>query len=304
MLPARPRVGLLVPRFTVFDGALGPERVDRLRRRREQLARMIEPYADVVRSDSPLAYYRLDDGAGAETMADDTHLHDGTYKNDQESGPVGISGDGNRARSFFGAGGYGYVNGIAAPPDSSSMEAWVNPSDARNEAIMGHGDGGELDIVGGHFSYRHMDKTVIAEIGGECTGPAPGIWSHVVGTWDGVEQKIYVNGDLCGAIESTRRPSSISTFYVGYGELAPWFAGSLDEVGYYSTALSAERVYEHFIADPPADLSAGAGGGGTSLGAPPASNGSGVAGAAAHRGWRPLHHKKHKRHRKRHKRRM
>ena len=270
----------------------------------------VEPYADVVRSDSPLAYYRLDDGAGAETMADDTHLHDGTYKNDQESGPVGISGDGNRARSFFGAGGYGYVNGIAAPPDSSSMEAWVNPSDARNEAIMGHGDGGELDIVGGHFSYRHMDKTVIAQIGpseGECPAPTPGSWTHVVGTWDGVEQKIYVNGDLCGAIESTRRPSSISTFYVGYGELAPWLAGSLDEVSYYSTALSAERVYEHFIADPPADLSAGSngsGGGGASLGAPPASNGSGVTGAAAHHGWKPLHHKKHKRHRKRHKRRM
>jgi hypothetical protein len=45
MQPARPRVGLLVPRFTVFDGA---ERVDRLRRRRELLARALEPYADVV----------------------------------------------------------------------------------------------------------------------------------------------------------------------------------------------------------------------------------------------------------------
>jgi L-fucose isomerase-like protein len=50
MLPARPRVGLLVPRFTVFDGALGPERVDRLRGRRELLARALEPYADVVAS--------------------------------------------------------------------------------------------------------------------------------------------------------------------------------------------------------------------------------------------------------------
>jgi hypothetical protein len=52
MPPARPRVGLLVPRFTVFDGALGAERVDRLRRRRELLARTLEPYADVVASAS------------------------------------------------------------------------------------------------------------------------------------------------------------------------------------------------------------------------------------------------------------
>jgi L-fucose isomerase-like protein len=46
--PARPRVGLLVPRFTVFDGALGSERVERLRARRGLLAAALEPFADVV----------------------------------------------------------------------------------------------------------------------------------------------------------------------------------------------------------------------------------------------------------------
>jgi hypothetical protein len=50
MQPTRPRVGLLVPRSTVFDRALGPVRVDRLRRRRALLARALEPYADVVAS--------------------------------------------------------------------------------------------------------------------------------------------------------------------------------------------------------------------------------------------------------------
>ena len=48
MTATRPRVGLLVPRFTVFDGALGETRVARLRARRELLARTIEPFADVV----------------------------------------------------------------------------------------------------------------------------------------------------------------------------------------------------------------------------------------------------------------
>jgi L-fucose isomerase-like protein len=49
-MPPRPRVGLLVPRFTVFDGALGPARVERLRARRDLLARELEPFADVVAS--------------------------------------------------------------------------------------------------------------------------------------------------------------------------------------------------------------------------------------------------------------
>jgi L-fucose isomerase-like protein len=46
----RPRVGLLVPRFTVFDSLLGDERVARLRARRDLLARALEPFADVVAS--------------------------------------------------------------------------------------------------------------------------------------------------------------------------------------------------------------------------------------------------------------
>jgi L-fucose isomerase-like protein len=46
--PTRARVGLLVPRFTVFDGALGAERVGRLRARHGELARTIEAFADVV----------------------------------------------------------------------------------------------------------------------------------------------------------------------------------------------------------------------------------------------------------------
>jgi L-fucose isomerase-like protein len=46
--PTHARVGLLVPRFTVFDGALGPERVERLRARHALLAATIEAFADVV----------------------------------------------------------------------------------------------------------------------------------------------------------------------------------------------------------------------------------------------------------------
>jgi hypothetical protein len=46
--PDRPRVGLLVPRFTVFDGALGPERVEALRARGAALAAVLQPVADVV----------------------------------------------------------------------------------------------------------------------------------------------------------------------------------------------------------------------------------------------------------------
>ena len=82
-------------------------------------------------------------------------------------------------------------------------------------------------------------------------GLTPGVFTQVVGVWDGTSIHIYVNGELQASAEATRRPSSSSTFYVGFGEIAPWFKGSLDEVAYYGKALTPGRILEHFLADPP-----------------------------------------------------
>lgn len=207
----------------------------------------VKSFKDLFNTDAPVAYYRLGDASG--TMADSSgNGRHGEYKNAQESGPVGISGDGDHARKFFGSSGYGFVNGIAAPRFQSTLEAWVNPADARNEAIVGHGDAGEIYVKDGHFVYRRMDTSVTSS-----TPVQVGAWQQVVGTWDGVDIRIYVNGVEAGKAESTKRPSSVSTFYVGFGELAPWFNGSIDEVAYYPVALNTNRVYQHWLADPPPD---------------------------------------------------
>jgi len=208
----------------------------------------VRPFAEIFNADSPIAYYRLGDASGAPMKDSGLQGRNGIYKNDQESGPVGISGDGDRARRFFGAGGYGYVNDIAAPRFQSTLEAWVNPDDGRDQSVLGHGDAGEIYIEGGLFKFRHMGTTVSASL-----GPAPGRFTQIVAVWDGVTISLYVDGYLRGQTEASKRPSSISTFYVGYGEIKPWFKGSLDEVAYYGKALTPGRVLEHFLADPPPD---------------------------------------------------
>lgn len=208
----------------------------------------VRPFAEIFNADSPIAYYRLGDASGAPMKDSGPQGRNGIYKNDQESGPVGISGDGDRARRFFGAGGYGYVNDIAAPRFQSTLEAWVNPDDGRDQSVLGHGDAGEIYIEGGLFKFRHMGTTVSASL-----GPAPGRFTQIVAVWDGVTISLYVDGYLRGQTEASKRPSSISTFYVGYGEIKPWFKGSLDEVAYYGKALTPGRVLEHFLADPPPD---------------------------------------------------
>ncbi len=222
-------------------------------------------FADLYRKDGPVAYYRLGEGTGAGTqpMGDSSgNHHDGEYKNGTESGPVGIAGDGDHARRFTGADGYGYVNGIQAPQYQSSLVAWVNADSTADGSIVGHGDAGELFIRGGTFQLPAHGRRPSTPASRRTRGH----WQQVVGAWDGVDISIYVNGELKGSLESTKRPSSSSTFYVGYGELAPWFKGSIDEVAYYPIGLAPARVYQLWLADPPADLSktgTGSGGGGS-----------------------------------------
>ncbi len=206
----------------------------------------IKSFEDIYNTDSPIAYYRLGDATGDPMKDSGPQGRHGTYKNDQESGPIGISGDLDHARKFFGAGGYGFVSSIPAPTFQSTIEAWVNPDDHRNQSVVGHGDAGEIYIQDGLFVFKHMGTSVTSHI-----GPTPGQFTQVVGVWDGVTISIYVNGELHGQEEATKRPSSSSTFYVGYGEIRPWFKGSLDEVAYYGKALTPGRVLEHFLADPP-----------------------------------------------------
>lgn len=206
----------------------------------------VTSFAEIFRADAPLAYYRLGD-AGAVMTDASGNGRDGDYKNRQESGPVGISGDGDRARLFWGDGGYGFANGISAGPRQSTLEAWVNPDDLRDQSIAGLAGTDELFVTGGRFAFRHLDRTVVAAV-----GPTPGVFRQVVGTWDGTSVQIYVDGVLSGSAEAaTGRSSGGGTFYVGYGTRAPWFVGSLDEVAYYASALTPERVLQHFLADPP-----------------------------------------------------
>ena len=211
----------------------------------------VRSFADIYRADAPFAYYRLGDAANATVMRDGSpNQRHGTYVNRQQEGPVGISGDGDKARDFFGSSGYGYANNVPAPTFQMTLEAWVLPRNpARDQSIAGHGDAGELYIEGGVLKFRHGPEGRVVSSG---VAAAADRFTQVVGTWDGVDLRIYVNGKLKGTTtESNRRPSSTSTFYVGFGELKPWFDGAIDEVALYGTALNANRVLQHFLADPP-----------------------------------------------------
>ncbi len=239
-----------------------------------------EPSPTSTATTSPIAYYRLGESSGQRDPADERQLRQPQRRRIQERHRVRPGRDRRRRRprpSLHRRRRLRLRNGIQAPQFQSSLVAWVNAETTADASIVGHGDAGELFIRGGTFQFRRMDTIVDSHV-----APKPGHFQQVVGTWDGVDIRIYVDGKLKGTPESTKRPSCSSTFYVGYGELEPWFAGTLDEVAYYPIGLSSDRVYQLWLADPPADLSkSGTGGGSTGGG------GGSTAVAAAPRAARP-----------------
>ncbi len=118
-----------------------------------------EPFTALVTDDGPAAYLRLDDAPGSSSMSAFAGLG-GEYKNATQSHPFGVSGDGDRARHFSGDGGYGYVNGLAAPRDASTMVAWVRFDVVRDASFLDHGYDNALFVQNGRFAFRHVGVTV------------------------------------------------------------------------------------------------------------------------------------------------
>ena len=75
-----------------------------------------------------------------------------------------------------------------------------------------------------------------------------GEWLHLVGTWDGTKNHIYVNGELQASADAAQPPwASPEEVYIGAdpgcGKRGQW-NGIMDEVAIFNVALSAEQVAE------------------------------------------------------------
>ncbi len=76
----------------------------------------------------------------------------------------------------------------------------------------------------------------------------PGPWYHVVGTWDGNKQRLYVNGLMLeertttGTIPDYGQPMKFG----GFDNLPNKLFGTIDEIRIYDRALNEAEILEHF----------------------------------------------------------
>jgi len=231
-------------------------------------------YADEVRNDKPVAFWRFGEPGRADGSAarDTIGKHDGTCRGGvvRAAGPAGIGG---QAAVFDGSGAY-----VEIPPapalalDTLSVEFWIK-STQRWDAPFWPGSaalvsratagGGSSDwtIIGGTPRDRNRKGCLVVGVGPKgrrdslLSSPPrlnDGSWHHVVWTRSASgENRLYIDGDLAataadgGGTVISNRPIQIG------GD--PWLKGqflkgSLAEVAVYPRVLDADRVRAHAIA--------------------------------------------------------
>jgi len=214
-------------------------------------------YKPTVLADAPIRYYRLNDtnttavdiGSGAQNGT----LH-GTITESQ-SGL--LTGDSDNCMLFDGSTGYVSLPTTGLPTGASawSIEAWCKISaipSATYHSIASFGTYGTnqkmagLSIKSSGTTAQFMCTTYNGDI--LSSNISANTAYHVVGTYDGTNTRLYVNGAL--AAGPTPFTLTIALAFASIGAenstAQDFFSGLIDEVAIYSTALSAAQIANHY----------------------------------------------------------
>ncbi|MBI3583168.1 MAG: DUF2341 domain-containing protein [Nitrospinae bacterium] len=129
------------------------------------------------------------------------------------------------------------------PSTSITVEAWVSLSDTGAEHVILSKNNQYLlrYSTNNKFSFYLYDGTDWEPGVHSATLPSSNTWYHVVGTWDGTNQKIYVNGVLENTVTHNFTSAS-TTNAVEIGKWSAYMNGLIDEVVIYNRAITDDEV--------------------------------------------------------------
>lgn len=216
-------------------------------------------YVQTIQADGPLAYYRLDEATG--TIADDIsgNMNQGTLHGTITLGVTGLlTSGGDTAMTFDGTTGYISLPTSLIPTGSGhawSLECWCRvtslPGSTWNSMVnMGTISAGTLAGI----YINNTGGTVTFAVGTgsvnifSSTHVATNTTYHVVGTYDGTNIRLYVNGSLVAGPSAVT--VNLGTTYASIGaDSSPaqeFFGGTIDEAAFYNYALSSGQVSNHY----------------------------------------------------------
>jgi RHS repeat-associated protein len=219
-------------------------------------------YKAAVLADAPVSYWRLGETSGT-AAADERNANPGTYLNSPTLGAASLlaTDTANKAVSFDGTNdSVRVLNSSSLQLTSTlSLEAWIKPTSlpasgsfasiiTKGEAFALQFNGPRLELKINQGSEK---KRLQAPEGAIVAGQA----YHVVGTYDGSAQRLYINGTLVASAALTGAANiNSNSVYIGSSDGSEnLYKGTIDEPAVYNAALSGTRVAAHYAAgiEPP-----------------------------------------------------
>jgi hypothetical protein len=225
-------------------------------------------YSGTVLADSPLGYWRL--GEGPATAADSSGngrslTYSGSASYGQPSLIPSDTSDLSYSMSIV-TGGAQASDAAWMHPSAFTIEAvvkWAGTNTSNTQCIASKTVGGTVNATNYQFMlYKPSGGSNVSVIVGSSGGAGTlndtssflGSGStvrHIAATFDGSTVKLYGDGSLLQStsLSGTLAPCTSAAFWIGdtAGGSRKW-AGGLDEVAYYGTALSSTRIAAHFAA--------------------------------------------------------
>jgi hypothetical protein len=193
-------------------------------------------------------------------MADARSANPGTYVNAPALGQAGlITEAGARSVRLDGSNDYGRVAANASLNFGSafSLEAWIKPAalpaSGSFASIVSKPEAYSLQFNGPRLEFTVIQNGTRRRLQAAVGAIQSGVVYHVVGTYDGTTQRLYIDGVQAASRAQTGAASTVTYgLFVGSwnggGEL---FTGQIDEVAVYNTTLAAARVKAHTDAGRP-----------------------------------------------------
>lgn len=214
-------------------------------------------YQSTVLPDAPLAYWRLDETSGTTAKDISGNSNNGTISASgvTKGMPSGLVYDADTSMFFNGNGQItGSISSMPSGAGTWSMEAWINFAKIGSllQMIMNIGTFG----VNNQSAFLCMDTSGFAQIGtfngnhSSSTLITLGIWHHIVGTYDGTNMRLYLDGQLIlGPVAQTMALTGTGfAIASSQGGLHDPMIGFIDEVTVYGTTLSLSRIQAHYNA--------------------------------------------------------
>ncbi len=219
-------------------------------------------YADVVKADSPLVFYRLDERSGDTATDSSAHANDGTYTGSVHLGRRPLLHTDRTAGSASFSQGY-VIESQTWETQAVTAECWVRPTEADIAGSARIIDNAWTDHDGNGFMLWISNRAAAFNTGWlsvvGTSSLAPGNIYHIVGTYDNAGgASLYVNGvqvaeAMPGSLPKPQQGDDSAT-YIGvlntgteYGHTA-YFQGDISDCAVYDHALTPPQIATHYDA--------------------------------------------------------